>query len=166
MKKIQLVTSLLLFSFLFIAPMAVQASISVSTQQEMNSPHALSPKKAARKGLLKSWLEKRVVRKTDKVAADNQIKRTGNLSLLFGALSLLSYGIIFLNFIGVGLVLAALFALLGCILSIRTLFKIKKSEDKGQYRKAKKRAIWGLVLSLLTVLLPVAWLIILFSFSF
>jgi uncharacterized membrane protein len=157
MKKLQRQTLLLLFYLFWMFPMAVQANMTGLPKQEMNRQHVFSEKKVESKRGLKNWLVKRVVGKMGKVVARNKITHFANLSLVFGGLSLL------LGFI---LIMFSFFlALLGVIFSIKALSMIKKSEDKEQYRKAKNRAILGLVICLLLALLPILIIILILSLN-
>jgi hypothetical protein len=61
---------------------------------------------------------------------------------------------------GIVLLLAALAAIVGDVFSIRTLRKIRNSEDGEDYHGSKILSIWGLVLSLLTGLIPLALLLL------
>jgi hypothetical protein len=61
---------------------------------------------------------------------------------------------------GIVLLLAALAAIVGDIFSIRTLAKIRNSENPEDYQGSKILSIFGLVFSLLTGLIPLALLIL------
>ena len=54
---------------------------------------------------------------------------------------------------------AGVSAIFGDIFSIKTKRNIRKSQNPEQYRKEKNMSTWGLVLSLLTGLIPLGLLI-------
>ncbi|NJN77675.1 MAG: hypothetical protein HC803_04545 [Saprospiraceae bacterium] len=58
------------------------------------------------------------------------------------------------------LLFAAIAAIVGDIFSIRTLVRIRNSDDAANYRSSRVLAIFGLVLSLLTGLIPLLTLIL------
>lgn len=109
-------------------------------------------KKETKKGYFKK------VKQWFKAAADQvKIKKLANLAFMLGGVSLSGWILISLGlgFTGM-LLLMGLMALTADILAIFIL--IKTGKEKGDHKASRKKAIWGLVLGLLTGLIPLGLL--------
>ena len=88
------------------------------------------------------------------------------VSIILGALSVIGLVVGFIILLigstsGLFLLFTGLVALLGDIFSIATLIKIRKSKDPKEHSRSKHLAIIGLILSLLTGLLPLGLFLLL-----
>jgi hypothetical protein len=118
-------------------------------------------KKSKGKGQL--FLKKIFSKKYSKFTTD-KINRSGLIAFSVGLFSfaLLTAGFVLLSSSGTVLIflLAGITALLGDILSIRTLMKIRNSESDEDYMLSKSLSILGLVFSLSTGLIPLGLLLL------
>ncbi len=168
MKTIRSFCMLLCFSVFATALSPVQAARSSTTHQQMTYVEPLVAQKTIqteKKGIVKRWLEKRLMKKIQAVTEGDGITSSAKKGLLFGAISfaLLILGVFLMSVSG-GLSAAVLLsagvsAIFGDIFSIKTRRSIRKIQNSEQYRKEKNMATWGLALSLLTGLIPLGLLI-------
>ncbi len=167
MKSIKSFCFLLFISFLATAPSPIQAAHSSTIQQGVFNEPIIAQKtiNTQKKGLVKRWLEKHIIKKMQESSEGDAIKSSAKKGLIFGALSfgLLILGVSLLGAsggLGGALLLGAgISAILGDIFSIKTRRSIRNSQNPEQYRKEKNKANWGLILSLLTGLIPLGLLI-------
>ncbi len=140
----------LLISFLLASfSMAEAAGGENAISTEIKTQQTIKTKPSKRK----RWLKKYILKKIKKKSKDETIMQNARLSLFIGIFSL-----IFLVLGGVSSIwfflAAAIAAIIGDILSIGTLLKIRKSENPKDHRISKLMARGGLILSLLTGLIP------------
>lgn len=91
---------------------------------------------------------------------DKNISKNAIAALIIGCLA---FFCMVSPLIGIGLwiwFIAAILATIGDILAIKALRRIKNSENKEDYKLEKRLARVGLILSLLTGLIPLAMLIL------
>lgn len=154
---------LVVFLFLVTFTNAEAAHYQTETRTKTDFQEVLKQKKATVKTAIFKVIPKKIKKTTED---DKSILNGSFISLAVGIASmlLLILGIAALSASGAGffLIFAALAAIVGDIFSIRTLRKIKNSDDPENYRGSKKMAIAGLVMSLLTGLIPLILLLIVF----
>jgi|GEM_PF-4312834 glucan phosphoethanolaminetransferase (alkaline phosphatase superfamily) len=153
--------SLLILGFLLTSfSIAEAAHYQNGKSANVESSQLLKQKKVSVKLFLKSIFPKKAKKSND----DKSIRNGAIIAFAVGLFSffLLIIGIALLSASGGGIVLllAALAAIVGDVFSIRTLRKIRNSEDGEDYQSSKILSIFGLVLSLLTGLIPLALLIL------
>ena len=168
MKSIKSFCILLCVSVFTTALSPVQAAQSSINHHQMTyiQPFEIQKNiKTEKKGIVKRWLEKRLMKKMQAVTEGDGITSSAKTGLLFGIISfaLLILGVFLISASG-GLAVAVLLsagvsAIVGDIFSIKTRRNIRKSQNPEQYRKEKNMATWGLALSLLTGLIPLGLLI-------
>ncbi len=121
----------------------------------------LAGKKSKKVGVVKKWVIKRLAKKIAKQIKetdqqDLSITKKARLGLIFGIVSIL------LLFVGLAALwlwlVAGVAAILGDIFSIIVLVKTK--ENKKLFKKERRMATWGLVLSLLTGIIPLSLLLL------
>ena len=140
-----------------------------SNRQEVYSQPLVVQKtiKTQKQGIVLRWLQKRLIKKNQAATEADGIKSSAKTGLLFGVLSFALFILttiaafsgggsilVMLAFLGVGIS-----AIIGAIFSIITRGSIRKSQNPEQYRKEKNKANWGLILSLLAVLIPLVFII-------
>lgn len=111
---------------------------------------------------VKSFFKQIFSKKSKSKSKDKTIRNTAIAALIIGAISLVCL-ILPVVLVSVGLwiwFVAALFAIIGDVLAIKALMKIKKSKNEEEYRNEKRLAKVGLVLSLLTGLIPLVFLVL------
>lgn len=156
---------MLIRSFLLIALVLVATrGHTVNSHPPATTENAeLSVKQPKKIGVVKKWLIKRLAKKIKKQLKDID---TEDLSLIKKARLSLTFGLISFVLLFVGLIapwlwiVAALAAILGDVFSILTLRKTR--DNKKQYNRERKVATWGLVLSLLTGVIPLLLLLLVF----
>lgn len=143
---------LLFFCFLFVQqanatnPISIEAYKSVSIQkQDLEKTSFFSKVKERSQRFLNAALD------------PSKIRKLGLWSLLIGIASILAWGLVSIGGGWAFLLIAAL-AIAGDVLSIMTLWKTRK--EKKDHRKARTMAWFGLILSLLTGLLPLLLFVI------
>lgn len=120
---------------------------------------SLVVKKKKKPGVLKKWLVKRLTKKLQK----QMDAKEKDPSLVSKAKTGLIMGIVSFSLLILGLgapslfLLAGVAAILGDVFSIIVLSKTKG--DKVRYKKQRRQATWGLILSLLTGILPLSLLL-------
>jgi glucan phosphoethanolaminetransferase (alkaline phosphatase superfamily) len=153
--------SLLIIGFLLTTCSMVEAAQHSNVKPiKVENYQPLKRKKSSAKQFVKSLFPKK-----NKLSNDgNRIRNSGMIAFAIGLFSflLLIFGIalLFASGGGIVLLLAALAAIVGDIFSIRTLVKIRNSENPEDYQGSKILSIFGLVFSLLTGLIPLALLIL------
>ena len=152
---------LTVFLFLVAFTNVKAAHYQTETRTKTDFQEVLKQKKAAVKTAIFKVSPKKIKKSKND---DNSILNGGVISLAvgIGSMLLLILGIVALSVSGGGFVLlfAALAAIVGDFFAIRTLRKISNSDDPDSYRGSKRMAIIGLVLSLLTGLIPLALLVL------
>jgi hypothetical protein len=154
----------LLVAFLFLAAFttAEAAHYQTETQTKTNFRTVLKQKKAAAKMTIFKVIPKKIKKSNDD---DESILNGGVIALAIGIASFLLLILAVAAIAASGgtgflFLLAALAAIAGDIFAIRTLRKIGNSDDPENYRGSRRMAIIGLVLSLLTGLIPLALLVL------
>ncbi len=100
-------------------------------------------------------------RRADKIrhaVDDNQIPKQSKAGFGWGLISIASLALGVLTIYGIiGLsILTLIGIILGYLNSIKALRNIRKSEDPKGFRKYRKKAIWGIVLSTISLLSLIA----------
>ena len=167
MKSIKSFCFLLFISIFAAALSPIHAT--QSNRQEVYSQPLMAQKniKTKKQGVVIRWLEKRLIKKNQAATEADGIKSTAKTGLRSGVLSFALFILttiaafsgggsilVMLAFLGV-----AISAIIGAIFSIITRRSIRKSQNPEQYLKEKNKANWGLVLSLLTWLIPLVFII-------
>ena len=163
MKSIKSFCFLLFISIFAAALSPIQAA--QSNRQEVYSQPLVAQKniKTQKQGIVLRWLQKRLIKKIQAATEADDIKSTAKTGLRFGVLSfaLFILAIVLLNvsftLMGLAFLGVAISAIIGYIFSIKTKRSIRKSQNPEQYRKEKNKANWGLILSLLAVLIPLVF---------
>jgi uncharacterized membrane protein YuzA (DUF378 family) len=172
MKLIKSFCFLLFISVFAAAPSPIHAAIS--NRQEVYSQPLVAQKtiKTQKQGIVLRWLQKRLIKKNQAATEADGIKSSAKTGLLSGVLSFALFILtIIAEFIGGGSILTllaflvvAISAVIGAIFSMITRRSIRKSQNPEQYRKEKNKANWGLFFSLLTLLIPLAFIILLLAY--
>ncbi len=155
--------NILFFLFFITFSIPSNAVIDYKPDAEKESTIVKKNKKAKKKGLLKRWKEKWILKKIKRLQKkenDKTMAKKANSSLLLGIGSLVLFLIALVSELNIFLlVITGLLAILGDIFSILVLRKTK--DEKGKYRKERRTAKMGLTFSLLTGLIPLLALLIL-----
>ncbi len=151
-------SSLLLFLIIATFSIPSNAVINYKPDVEKKTTIIKKQKKAKKRGLFKRWKEQLVLmklKKQHKKVKDKTIKKRANRSLFFGVVSLIFWALAYLSLVIASdsllvalLILIFLSALMGSIFSISTLRKTK--ESNVQNKKERRKAIWGLAISLIS----------------
>jgi hypothetical protein len=146
----------LLCSFLFISISGYAVKPPADVTKESSSVVVHKKKKP---GALKKWIIKRLTKKLQKQMdakeKDPSLVSKAKTGLIMG---IVSFSLLFIGLTAPWLFLfAAVAAILGDVFSIIVLTKTKG--DKARYKKQRRKATWGLILSLLTGILPLALLL-------
>jgi len=157
MKKVKLPLYLMLF-FCLLFPVTQQAVNSTPKTNQKETVH----KKQKKKGF-KVWVQKRILKRLEKAANKTSLDKQANFSLLFGILGLILFFVILLTFISsaggsAAILIPAVFAIVGDVLSIGVLRKTRN--DKVKFKKERLKAKWGLGLSLAIGGIPLLLLLI------
>ena len=162
MMKVFTKSSFLFFLFIISFSIPSNAVIDYKPDAEKKTTIIKKQKKAKKKGFLKKWREKFILRKISK---EQSFKKKARLSLIIGIGSFLM-AIAALVLLGAGSGAGFVFAgvavissIIGDFLSISILKKTKDSKEK--YKKERKKAKWGLALSLSTLIVPLLSFLIL-----
>jgi len=127
-------------------------TLSATNPISVESYEELADKAESKQGIFskaKKWF---------KTAADKvKIKKLATAALILGIVSLAGWVFIALG-IGFGtmLIVMGILALAADILAIIVL--VKTAKEKGEHKRSRKKAIWGLVTALLTGLIPIFFL--------
>lgn len=161
--------SSLLF-FIFFITFSVPSNAVIDYKLEVVKKNTIAKKhtKTKKKGLVKKWKEKVVLKKLNKIQKKiekSSINKKANTSRILGIVSflMLIVGIISGPSLAI-LVIAGLLAVGVDIMAISILKKTKNEKEK--YKKERRVAKWGLTFSLLTGLIPLlAFLILLIALA-
>lgn len=142
--------SLLTFIFAFTTISAEAAIHKTPTQKEVLTKGKKKPMKI---------FFKKVFSKKGTTAKDKTISKIATAAFIVGAASFFCLFAPLILSVGTGIwVAAAILAIIGDVLAITARRKIRKSDNSSDYGAEKTMATIGLILSLLTGLIPLALL--------
>jgi len=155
MKRYIFLLTIALISFAPISTFAVNSA--KNTQKEKLKA---SKDTNAKVGFFKKIKSKYIAKRIQKIDEKEFIEKRASLGLYFGLASLLLFGLAAALSglsgvaLGIGLLLSLISMILANVFSIDALNRIKKSIP-GEFKKEKNKAIWGIVLSFITVLISI-----------
>lgn len=149
---IYLRTLILSFCFIMVATLSTQAAYYENPVTTPKSQKKWEQKWKVKKQTVTEKLKKLF----SKSSSDESIRPLATMALICGLLSIVGLFVGFFYSLTVIIILAGVLALLGDIFAIQALRRIRNSENPREYRGSRVAAIVGLVLSLLTGLIPLA----------